>query len=164
MPLNTKKIALIAFLAVAAIRMPCTPSLAEEYRWIKKISPEIFYTHVKKFTSLGPLHVHILKIDMSSADVSLRPAIATRKIGSLERVDMIAKRENAIAAVNGSFFETRRKPHLPVGIMVADGKVINKSLLNRTAMGITGSGGVFFGIPKIKGEALVPATGEKFSL
>ncbi len=82
----------------------------------------------------------------------------------IERVDSIAKRENAIVAINGSFFESRRTPHLPVGILIADGAVINKSLLNRTAMGITNSGDIIFGIPKIKGEVLIPVTKKRFEI
>ena len=106
--------------------------------------------------------MHLLKVDLSNRKVKITPAIAKDTIGLLETVDKIAIRENAVAAVNGSFFDSRRKPHLPIGILILDGKIINKSLLNRSAIGVTSNGDIIFGIPKIKGEVCVPDTQTKF--
>jgi exopolysaccharide biosynthesis protein len=135
-----------------------------EKRWEKHISKDIIYTFIKRDTRYGIVNVHKLAINTNSPSVRVRPAIAKNKIGATERVDSIAKRENAVVAINGSFFEAKRKPNLPVGILIADGRVINKSLLNRTALGITSTGNVIFGTPKMKGEVLNPITKEKFSV
>jgi exopolysaccharide biosynthesis protein len=135
---------------------------SEEYRYSRKIDHDVEYTQILILTDRGPLRVHKLKINMNSTKIKVRPAIARDKIGMVERVDSIARRENAIAAINGTFFESKRRPHLPIGILVTEGKVINKSLLNRAAMGVTSSGNVIFGTPKIKGTVTNRATGDEF--
>ncbi len=133
-------------------------------RWTKKIAPEITYTHIKTRNARGPLHIYFLKVDQYDPRIKVKPAFARRRIGAIEPVSSIGIRENALAAINGSFFESRKFPHLPIGTMVVDGKIINKSLLNRAAMGITGSGCVIFGLPKIKGQVMLPGSGPTFSI
>jgi len=154
----------LIFILTLAVVLCSVPSAARETRWERAIAPDIHYTFIKRSTLRGPVRVHKLKINTSSPNINIMPAIARDKIGSLERVDSIARREEAIAAVNGSFFHSRRPPHLPVGILIANGKVINKSLLNRTAMGITRSGNVIFGKPRIKGKIINPGTKEEFDV
>jgi len=100
------------------------------------------------------LQIHVLKIDLNNKKVNVKPCLAKGVIGNLERTSSIALRNNAIAAVNGSFFETRNKMHLPVGFMIINGQVVNKSILQRTAIGITKDRKIVFGIPKIKGYAM----------
>lgn len=139
-------------------------SISKESRWIKKIAQGIYYTHIKTLTARGPLHIHILKVDTTLPGIKVKPAIAEDRIGGVERVDTIAKREGAIAAINGSFFESRRFPHLPIGMLIIDGKIINKTILNRAAMGITGNGFPIFGIPKIRGGVINPKTKENFNI
>ena len=119
--------------------------------WEKQVIPGIKYSHLKKITGLGPLHVHILKIDLENSKISVKPELANGVIGNLEKTSDIAARNNAVAAINGSFFETRKKLHLPIGLMIIDGQVVNKSILERTAIGITKDKEIIFGIPKTKG-------------
>jgi len=138
--------------------------VTKEFRWEKDVSSEITHTHIKRFTKRGPLHINIIRINPNSPEISIRPAMAGSRIGNIERVDSIALRENAVVAINGSFFESRKTPHLPVGILVADGKVINKSLLHRSAMGITRDNNIVFGIPKIKGKVTNAITAKSFSV
>jgi exopolysaccharide biosynthesis protein len=122
--------------------------------WEKQVIPGIKYSHLKKITGFGPLHVHILKIDLKNSKISVKPELAKGVIGNLEKTSDIAARNNAVAAINGSFFETRKKLHLPIGLMIIDGQVVNKSILERTAIGITKDKEIIFGIPKIKGYVM----------
>ena len=119
-----------------------------------QIMPGITYSCMSKFAGTGPLQIHILKIDLNNEKVNVKPCLAKGVIGNLERTSSIALRNNAIAAVNGSFFETRNKMHLPVGFMIINGQVVNKSILQRTTIGITKDKKIIFGIPKIKGFAM----------
>jgi len=120
----------------------------------EQIMPGINYAHLKRTVDNGPLQVHILKIDLKNDKINVKPKLAKGVIGSIERTSDIAVRNCAIAAINGSFFETRKKLHLPVGFMVIDGQVVNKSILKRTAVGITKDKKIIFGIPKTKGYVL----------
>ncbi len=145
------------FLAAALITLfsfGCSCDQEQIFLWRKQIVPGINYSYLKKFTPAGPLHIHILKIDLNNDKINVKPSLAKGVIGNLERTSGIAIRNNAIAAINGSFFETRKKLHLPIGFMVIDGQVVNKSILERTAVGITKDKSIIFGIPKIKGYVL----------
>jgi len=142
--------ALTVFLAAA-----CSAEQEQnEFIWQKQIMPGISYSHLKKITGSGPLHVHILKIDLNNEKINVRPSLAGGIIGNLEKTSEIAIKNNAIAAVNGSFFEARKKLHLPVGFMVIDGQVVNKSILERTSVGIKKDKEIIFGIPKTNGYVL----------
>jgi exopolysaccharide biosynthesis protein len=125
-----------------------------KFLWSKQIIPGINYSHIKKLTDTGALHVHILRIDLKNEKINVKPELAKGVIGNLETTSGIAIRNNAIAAVNGSFFETRKKLHLPVGFMIINGQVVNKSILERTAVGITRDKDIIFGIPKTRGYVL----------
>ncbi len=125
-----------------------------KFLWSKQIIPGINYSHIKKLTDTGALHVHILRIDLKNEKINVKPELAKGVIGNLETTSGIAIRNNAIAAVNGSFFETRKRLHLPVGFMIINGQVVNKSILERTAVGITRDKDIIFGIPKTRGYVL----------
>ena len=84
-------------------------------------------------------------------------------MGRLESVDSIAKRNSALVAVNGSFFK-RSRPYLPLGLLVINGNVITKSLLNRSAIGISNNKEVKFGIPKFVGKIINKETGTEFEI
>jgi len=94
-----------------------------------------------------------------SSDIEIRPALARGAVGRLQRTSVIAEENNALAAINGSFFN-RDYPYVPVGLLAIDGKVLTKSLLERTAIGIS-SNEVVFGIPKFVGHVVNDSSREK---
>lgn len=69
-----------------------------------------------------------------------------------ESTRRIAAKTGALAAINGSYFEFRvRKTNGdPIGLMLTDGKLINRERGDRPAMGIMYDGRVFFGTPTRK--------------
>lgn len=127
---------------------------ANRTKWDKIITSGINYSHIKRTSGNGYLHIHVLKVDLRNDKVNVKPGLANGIIGNLETTSSIAERYNAIAAINGSFFEARKKLHLPIGFMVIDGQVVNKSILERTALGITGGKEILFGIPKTSGYVI----------
>ncbi len=120
----------------------------------EQIMPGIKFSCLIRPSSTGSLRVNILKIDLKNEKINMRPCLAKGVIGNLERTSSIAERNNAVAAVNGSFFETRNKLHLPVGFMIINGQIVNRSILQRTTIGITKDKQIIFGIPKIKGYVI----------
>ena len=162
MPKISLKSFLLALLALLTIFSAYSP--ARDFRWKKKISEGIDYIHIKKFAGHGWIHVYILKIDLQRGDIDVRPALAKDTIGALEPTHSIAKRSNAVAAINGSFFDGRRKPPLPVGIISIDGKMVNKSILPRCAFGITQGKDVIIGIPRIESKIVLPKKNKSFDI
>jgi len=152
------------FLVLALVTFLSLHSHARDFRWEKKISEGIDYIHIKKFTDPGWLHTHILKIDLQRHDIDVKPALAKDTIGMLEPVNATAKRWNAIAAINGSFFEARKRPYLPIGIIAIDGKMVNKSTLSRCAFGITAGKDIIFGVPNIKSKFVLLAKNKSFDI
>jgi hypothetical protein len=148
MNLRSSELLLIAFVVISS---SCYPVETGQYSWKKVIVPGIEYLHIKKMNGSGPLHIHMVKTDLNNQRVNVKAQLANNIIGGLETTSSIAYRNNAIVAINGSFFDITRKTHLPVGLMIIDGEVLNRSILERTAIGITVNKEVIIGIPRIKG-------------
>ena len=153
MKLKINDVLLTAALIVL-LSFQCSCDREQIFLWQKQIVPGINYSYLKKFTRAGPLHIHILRVDLNNSKIKVKPTLAKGVMGRLERTSSIAIRNNAIAAVNGSFFEAKKKLHLPIGLMIIDGQVVNKSILDRTSIGITKDKNIVFGIPKVKGYVL----------
>jgi hypothetical protein len=69
----------------------------------------------------APIAIHLLKLD--PARVRLESALAHGQIMGAERVEGIALREGALAAVNGGFFNVRNGE--PTGVLKVDGELVS---------------------------------------
>ena len=110
-----------------------------------------------------PVDLHAVEVDIKPGSFEVFPELARDTVGRLESVSSIAKRNDAIVAVNGSFFK-RSRPYLPIGLLMINGNIITKSLLNRSAAGIIDNKEIQFGIPKFVGEILNKETGDKIAV
>ena len=144
-------VALLFFLFQAAF-------LAAEER---DIVPGVrYFKFTRNWSGKKPIGVHVLKVSIKQG-VQVKLALARGAVGRLQTTSVIARNNEAVAAVNGTFFDIFW-PHLPIGLIVIDGKIIMKSLLNRTAVGIAlRTGEIRFGIPKMSGNVINISTGEK---
>ncbi len=140
---------MIRLLPVILLILSLCPSAgAAEYQ----VQPGISYrTFMKKFSAKAPIRVHVLVVDINRSSIEVKAALARGTVGRLLPTSKIAYANGAAAAVNGTFFH-RRWPYLPIGLIVIDGKMMTKSLLNRSAIGISRSKKVRFGIPKMVGR------------
>jgi len=73
------------------------------------------------------LIVNYLHVDPSKARLS--PVISKGGIGSLEKIDDMAKRVNALAGVNANYFDPGTG--MPIGLLIINGKVISNIYSNR---------------------------------
>ena len=101
-------------------------------------------THVAKgiehisFTKLinsKPIKVNVLEINREvNPDIRLAPVLAGSTPHSKATISAIAKKNHAVAAINGTYF----KPNTgtPLGMLVIDNKVISGPVYNRVALGI----------------------------
>lgn len=119
-----------------------------------------YFKFTRTWSSKKPVRIHVLKISIKQG-VQVKLGLARGAVGRLQTTSVIARNNSATAAVNGTFFD-KYWPHLPIGLIVVDGKLIMKSLLNRTAVGIAlRTGEIRFGIPKMTGNVINISTGEK---
>ncbi|HEY9765339.1 MAG TPA: phosphodiester glycosidase family protein [Chroococcales cyanobacterium] len=81
----------------------------------------------------GPLAANIIRADLNTPGVRLVPTLAFDNRFGLDTTSSIAKRNGAIAAVNGSFFH---KNGQPAGLLVLDHKIVTGPLFNRSVLGL----------------------------
>ncbi|MEW5946128.1 MAG: phosphodiester glycosidase family protein [bacterium] len=132
--------------------------------WEKQIHPGVTYRHYKGYIDSFPVHVYAVEIHLNGDAVRIRPALANDTIGSLETVPSMAKRYDALAAVNGSFFNRKEESPYPVGFLMMDGNPVFFSHRNRSAFGVTRAGDVVFGYPRARGIVYVEDSGRYFQV
>jgi uncharacterized protein YigE (DUF2233 family) len=138
----------IAFVALVSFFLPLQKSRADSQTFCT-IAPGVLYSQSIRSSGGDPLVINSLKIDMKQAGLRLEPFIAhgtllpPSPLTPKETVGDFAKDQNAIAAVNGDYFE---EPGFPVGLTIQNGQLICDSLPWRTAFGITGDNSVRMGM------------------
>lgn len=80
----------------------------------------------------GPVCANVIRADLNTPGVRLKPAMPGERFG-LDTVSSIAKKNGALAAINGTYFFSNG---LPAGLLVLDGKVVSGPLYNRSVLGL----------------------------
>lgn len=102
---------------------------------------------IHRFTPAGPQVIHVIRADLSKVNLAPQLAIGDGDGFGLEPVGSIARRAQALAAINGSFFSP--KGGEPIGLLVLDGKIISSSYFNRSVFGIRHDGTCFIDNAKL---------------
>lgn len=97
----------------------------------------------------APVRVHMVEVNLKDSRVGVDVAMAKNLASTTERVTEIARRNNAVVAINGSFFQGHQVES-SVGLVMKNGEIIADSGHRRTSMGINRDGTFVMGIPKIK--------------
>jgi len=101
--------------------------------------------------SSGDVPVHVIRVDMNRGLVHPKIVLAEgNKLGSRGTLTQICKNYDAVAGVNGSFFDA--KTFAAVGYLMIDGRAIQAPLIvkARTTFGITRDNKVLIGKPKFR--------------
>lgn len=133
----------------------CQTSYGEK-SWGRDLAPGISYYHIKLGSPAWPNHVFVLKINYTSPSLQVKPVLAYDRVGRLERVSRLCRRVGALAAINGTFFTRGGQPALPIGLVIVDGKVLQKTNLYRTAFGLTDRGTPIIGVPRAQLQVDLP--------
>lgn len=118
-------------------------------REVQQVAKGIKYIYYKKYMERGPVKIHVLKVSVKHPDIDIVPAFYDEHINSKANVKKIALQHNAVAAINASFFTTK-KPVFPIGRTVIDGESVFKSEVYRSVFGLTYNNNAFFKIPELK--------------
>lgn len=106
----------------------------------------------RKFAkSSGDVPVHVLRVDLNRGAVVPKIVLAEEnRLGSKGTLPQICKNYDAVAGINGSFFDART--YAAVGYLMIDGRAIQAPLIvkARTTFGITREGKVMIGKPKFR--------------
>ncbi len=119
-------------------------------RWDKILNPAVGYTHISARSGGGPVRIHILTYNLFSGAYRAQPALAGNRVYYLKTLSEIVSHAGALAGINGTYF-LRRKPFLPIGLIMINGQVAFLTELKRSALGISDYGEVVVGTPEAKG-------------
>jgi len=80
----------------------------------------------------GPVAAYLLRLDLER--VKIEAALSNEEVMDAERVDSIARRRQAIAAVNAGFFNVKNGE--PVGLLKVAGELVGDNTLTRGAVAV----------------------------
>lgn len=93
--------------------------------------------HIKqtRYINQRPVKINIVEIDTgANHKINVKPQIAGEKLNSKAQIRTIAQKNNAIAAINASYFKPGSG--VPLGALVIDGEVLTGPIYNRVGIGI----------------------------
>lgn len=97
--------------------------------------------HIKytKYYNGNPVKINVIEVNSKlNPDLQLTPAIASNTLNNKASITSIAKRNNAIVAINGTFFKPATG--VPLGTLMINKKMYTGPIYNRVAMGIFDNG------------------------
>jgi exopolysaccharide biosynthesis protein len=92
--------------------------------------------------------VHILRIEPFCNSIKILPVLANEGIAQKEVLSSMAKRYNAVAAINGAYFTSRGDP---IGTLIINRNLISSPLYKRSVFGVTEDETMVFGNPDFSG-------------
>ncbi|MDD5089396.1 MAG: phosphodiester glycosidase family protein [Candidatus Wallbacteria bacterium] len=108
----------------------------------------------------GPVAVHILTVDLTRRERSIRVVSAGDSINDRKILTDLSRRHKPLAAINGSYFGDKSGP---LGILIIDGELVSVPILRRAALGLTSGKKLIWGHPVFQGHVSL-AGGSAFVL
>ncbi len=100
---------------------PPFPTILSSAPMTTMLAPGVEYEHLSLLTSSGPLEIRLVMIDPHNPTVHVQSVLAANALNSPgETVSSIARRTDAIAAINGDYFDIGHT-NQPLGFTVIDG-------------------------------------------
>ena len=93
--------------------------------------------HVKmiRYYNGRPVRINLIELSTDvNNNLEVTPAIASETLSARNKISEIAKRENAIAAINGGYFKPQTG--VPLGTLMINKKVYTGPIYDRVALGI----------------------------
>lgn len=120
----------VAALLLAALALPLSPQPAPPFPTIvtdapviTDIAPGVKYGDYQMLTADGPISLHVVAVDLQEPTVRIGTALAgDRLISSGEPVSSMARREGAVAGINGDYFDINQT-NQPLNILVQNGQL-----------------------------------------
>lgn len=97
--------------------------------------------HIKllKYYQGKPVKINVVEVNSNiNPNLQLTPALASDTLGRKSTISTIARRNNSIVAINGTFFKPQTG--VPLGTLMINKKMYTGPIYNRVAMGIFDNG------------------------
>ncbi|WP_416198715.1 MAG: NAGPA domain-containing protein [Sporanaerobacter sp.] len=96
------------------------------------LSSGVVHENVLKFTNKGWWNINVLRVNLEDEYTEIKGLFSSKGISSREKVSTMVKESNAIAGVNGDFFEYKPFPS-PIGTLINDGEIISSPMAKEYA-------------------------------
>lgn len=137
-------------------------SIAQQ--WIRMLPGDIVYTQINGYLGSSPVRIFTARVPMDNANLFIRPILGRNLLGNTESVVSMARRTNAVVAVNGSFFDRHSSLPIPIGFLMVNGRTVYFSHTYRSAFGITRDNRALFGFPRTQGIIYIENSNRYFYL
>lgn len=118
----------------------------------REIVPGLKYTELLRYSARGPVFSYILDADIK-AGLKIKPVLSNDEVPGLERLSSMAARNNALAAVNGTYFALNGET---IGTLKVAGEMVGIPELSRTAFGVLSDGSVILDQVNYQGTVTLP--------
>jgi exopolysaccharide biosynthesis protein len=119
------------------------PRVTMQTAHVVRIARGVDYGEYRLWTAAGPVRLHAIAIDSHDATIRVGTVLANGVLGpSPETISSMARRTEAIAGINGDYFDIGRTNH-PTNIVVRNG-VLVRTPRERYALAIDRSGAARF--------------------
>ena len=124
---------------------------------IADVSRGVKHVKLTKYYNGRPVRINVVEVDMKLAkDLELTPALSSDStLKSRRTITTIAKNNNAIVALNGTYFKPQTG--VPLGTLMINQKMYTGPVYDRVAMGIFDNS---FDIARIQLDATVKGSGK----
>lgn len=123
--------------------LPGTPSAKAEV----EIFPHLTHHTIVTDLGRGSVTINYLYVEEWRRHYRLIPAVSERGVGTLVRLEELARTRRAHAAINTNFFDTATG--IPVGLLIVSGQVLSSNHERRAALGIDIFGRLTFFNPAV---------------
>jgi len=146
--------------APATTAAPTTPPRLDP-RLLGRLNRQLQWERVVRTVAGRPVRLNVVRVDPSGGDLELRPLMRDDGMEGLSSLVGLARRRDALVAINGGFFNRIRR--LPLGALRERGRWLSGPILNRGALGWEPRGLPRFGRLRLE-EALRDRAGNRWPL
>ena len=124
--------------------------------YISDVSSGVKHIKITKYYNGKPVRINVVEVDFNIADdIELTPVLSSQNtLKSRRTITTIAKNNNAIVALNGTYFKPQTG--VPLGTLMIDKKMYTGPIYDRVAMGIFEDG---FDIARVQFNGTVKGSG-----
>lgn len=118
---------------------------------ITDVEKGVKYVRMIRYYNNRPVRINIVEVSTNvNSDLSIEPATASNTLAARSKISSIAKRENAIAAINGGYFKPQTG--VPLGTLMINKKMYTGPIYDRVALGIFDDG---YGMARVQLKSTV---------
>lgn len=132
---------------------------------IKDVRSGVKHIKLTKYCAGRPVRINVVEVDMKLAKgFELTPVLSSdTSLNSRRTITTIAKKSNALIALNGTYFKPQTG--VPLGTLMINHKMYTGPIYDRVAMGIFSDGNsTKFDIARVQLDAFVEGSGTKIKV